>query len=79
MIERSHNGRPEFRMSRVVPLCHKFLAHVHSRNPILDEMQLLQYAEHVVVHGLEWDGLSCLVVCTTEIFESCTGANGYIR
>lgn len=45
-----------------VPLCHKFLHNVHSRNPILDGEDLISYAKHVTENGLAWDSPSCLVV-----------------
>lgn len=48
--------------SLLVPLCQKFLAQVHPRNPILDEAQLIHFAKHATEHGLDWDGPSCLVV-----------------
>jgi hypothetical protein len=51
------------RTDQLLPLCRKFLDHVHPRNPMLDEVQLIRYAEHVAECGLEWDGPSCLVVC----------------
>ncbi|KAH7394300.1 hypothetical protein BKA66DRAFT_297023 [Pyrenochaeta sp. MPI-SDFR-AT-0127] len=50
-----------------VPLCRKFLDHVHPRNPILDESQLIRYAKCVAEHGLEWDGPSCLVLVACAI------------
>lgn len=50
-----------------VPLCRKFLDHVHPRNPILDDAQLIQHAKRVAEHGLEWDAPSCLVVCEESV------------
>lgn len=47
----------------LLPLCRKFLAHVHARNPILEGSELIHYAKHVTENGLAWDGRSCLVVC----------------
>ncbi|ROW08387.1 hypothetical protein VMCG_03099 [Cytospora schulzeri] len=44
-----------------VPLCQKFLQHVHLRNPILDGENLSAYAKHVTEFGLSWDAPSCLV------------------
>ncbi|KAH7064205.1 hypothetical protein BKA63DRAFT_180642 [Paraphoma chrysanthemicola] len=45
-----------------LPLCQKFLLHVHTRNPILDQAELIQYAKDATEHGVEWDGPSCLVL-----------------
>lgn len=45
-----------------VPLCRKFLVHVHPRNPILEGGELMQYAKRAAEDGLGWDGPSCLVV-----------------
>lgn len=48
-----------------VPLCRKFLAHVHPRNPILEGSELIRHAKHAAEDGLGWDAASCLVVRTT--------------
>jgi hypothetical protein len=53
----------DIQTDQVLPLCRKFLEHVHPRNPMLDEAQLIRYAKHVAEYGLDWDGPSCLVVC----------------
>lgn len=45
-----------------VPLCRKFLAYVHPRNPILEADDLLFYAKSAAENGLQWDAASCLVV-----------------
>ncbi|KAF4981675.1 hypothetical protein FZEAL_2562 [Fusarium zealandicum] len=45
-----------------VPLCRKFLAHVHPRNPILHGHELLRHAREMEEHGLKWDSASCLVL-----------------
>lgn len=46
----------------LVPLCRKFLVHVHTRNPILDSRELMAAAARCAEHGLKWDAPSCLVV-----------------
>lgn len=45
-----------------VPLCHKFLAHVYPRNPILEADELISHAKVAAENGLDWDAPSCLVV-----------------
>ncbi|SPO07570.1 uncharacterized protein DNG_10265 [Cephalotrichum gorgonifer] len=45
-----------------VPLCRKFLDHVHARNPILEAQELLAYAKGAAENGLAWDASSCLVL-----------------
>lgn len=45
-----------------VPLCRRFLDHVHPRNPILQKEELMSYALEVAANGLRWDADSCLVV-----------------
>lgn len=47
-----------------VPLCQKFLMHVHPRNPILEGRELVTYAKLAAEHGVGWDSASCLVVRT---------------
>lgn len=51
-----------------VPLCEKFLHHVHYKNPILDNGNLISYAKEITEHGLGWDAPSCLVVSPTIQF-----------
>ena len=48
-----------------VPLCRKFLTHVHTKNPILDGSLLEAYAMDCTEHGPKWDAPSCLVVRLT--------------
>jgi Fungal Zn(2)-Cys(6) binuclear cluster domain len=43
-------------------LAHKFLSHVHIKNPILDEHNLFDIAREVMEHGFGWDERSCLMV-----------------
>ncbi|KIW42860.1 uncharacterized protein PV06_06368 [Exophiala oligosperma] len=50
-----------------VPLCKRFLSHVHFRNPILEPRQLISYAKEVSQHGMGWDGRSCLVLVISAI------------
>lgn len=45
-----------------VPLCRKFLVHVHARNPILQGTELIRYAKRATEHGIGWESSSCLVV-----------------
>ncbi|KAL3298362.1 C6 zinc finger domain-containing protein [Colletotrichum asianum] len=45
-----------------VPLCQKFLMHVHPRNPILEGRELVTYAKRAAEHGVGWDSASCLVL-----------------
>ncbi|KXH29217.1 hypothetical protein CSIM01_00945 [Colletotrichum simmondsii] len=45
-----------------VPLCRKFLTHVHPRNPILESNELIAYAKQATEHGIGWDAPSCLVL-----------------
>lgn len=45
-----------------VPLCRKFLTHVHPRNPVLDADELMRFARDAEEHGVKWDSESCLVV-----------------
>ena len=54
--------KPAVQEEALVPLCHKFLAHVHPRNPILEPEELLAYAKAAAENGLGWDGPTCLVV-----------------
>ena len=46
----------------LVPLCRKFLAYIHPRNPILEADDLLVYAKSAAENGIRWDAPSCLVV-----------------
>jgi hypothetical protein len=43
-------------------LAHKFLSHVHIKNPILEEHDLFNIAKEVMEHGFGWDERSCLMV-----------------
>ncbi|KAI3546430.1 hypothetical protein CABS03_13053 [Colletotrichum abscissum] len=45
-----------------VPLCRKFLTHVHPRNPILESNELIAYAKQATEYGIKWDAPSCLVL-----------------
>ncbi|KAM5368969.1 hypothetical protein ACJZ2D_009278 [Fusarium nematophilum] len=45
-----------------VPLCRKFLALVHPRNPVLDGNELMRLARSAEEHGLKWDSASCLLL-----------------
>ncbi|KAH6884451.1 hypothetical protein B0T10DRAFT_130882 [Thelonectria olida] len=61
------NGRgsrrgPGIREEDLVPLCRKFLKHVHPRNPILEPEELIKSARVASEHGLGWDSTSCLIL-----------------
>ncbi|KAH6896640.1 hypothetical protein B0T10DRAFT_161831 [Thelonectria olida] len=45
-----------------VPLCRKFLAHVHPRNPVLNGDELMRFARAAEEYGVKWDSQSCLVL-----------------
>jgi hypothetical protein len=60
--DRHASSGPGMREDAFVPLCRKFLAHVHPRNPIIEPSTLMQCARRVEEHGLKWDSASCLVV-----------------
>ncbi|KAK1724247.1 uncharacterized protein BDZ83DRAFT_579008 [Colletotrichum acutatum] len=45
-----------------VPLCRKFLTHVHPRNPILEGNELLAHAKQATEYGIKWDSPSCIVL-----------------
>lgn len=49
-----------------VPLCRRFLEHVHPRNPILQKEDLMSFALEVTANGLGWDAASCLVARSPE-------------
>ena len=51
-----------FHEAEVVNLTERFLSLVHTKNPILDENTLRQFANTIAENGLSWDGPSCLVV-----------------
>ncbi|KAK1622115.1 hypothetical protein BDP81DRAFT_455672 [Colletotrichum phormii] len=55
------NG-PGIQEDAFVPLCRKFLTHVHPRNPILEGHELIAYAKQTTEHGIKWDASSCLVL-----------------
>ncbi|KAF9875180.1 hypothetical protein CkaCkLH20_07446 [Colletotrichum karsti] len=50
-----------------VPLCQRFLMHVHPRNPILEGKELMSYARRAAEHGVGWDSPSCLVLLTCAL------------
>jgi len=62
---RQHSGQG-IQEDLFVPLCRKFLAHVHPRNPILDQTELMRHARKATEHGIGWDGPSCLVVSPND-------------
>lgn len=45
-----------------IPLSKRFLAYVHTKNPILDVAEYSCYVRDAAENGLQWDGPSCLVV-----------------
>lgn len=56
-----HGGRG-ISEDALVPLCRKFLAEVHPRNPVLDDRELMRHARRAAEEGIGWDSGSCLVV-----------------
>lgn len=48
--------------NEVYPLCRKFLALIHIKNPVLNVSQLMQSAREVAESGPGWDGQTCLVL-----------------
>ncbi|KAH7113704.1 vegetative cell wall protein gp1 [Dactylonectria estremocensis] len=50
-----------------IPLSRRFLAYVHTKNPILDVAELSRYVRDAAEHGLRWDGPSCLVLITCAL------------
>lgn len=44
-----------------------FLAQVHTKNPILDPVQLRKLAKDMSEHGFRWDADSCLVLLTCAL------------
>jgi hypothetical protein len=59
---RRHLDTDEIRAYEIARLCRQYVADIHSRNPILDEHDLLRYAVEIEKHGLDWSTQSCLVV-----------------
>jgi hypothetical protein len=53
---------PGIQEELLIPLCRKFLLHIHPRNPILESDQLIAYAKDAAENGLKWNASSCLVV-----------------
>ncbi|KXH61281.1 C6 zinc finger domain-containing protein [Colletotrichum salicis] len=51
------NG-PGIQEDAFVPLCRKFLTHVHPRNPFLEGNELIAYAKQAAEHGIKWDAPS---------------------
>ncbi|KAH7134450.1 vegetative cell wall protein gp1 [Dactylonectria macrodidyma] len=50
-----------------IPLSKRFLAYVHTKNPILDVAELSRYVRDAAENGLRWDGPSCLVLITCAL------------
>lgn len=48
-------------------LIQRFLDNVFIYNPILEEADLHSHVQEVQVHGMGWDGKSCLLVCPPQI------------
>jgi hypothetical protein len=51
-----------------IPLSQRFLAYVHTKNPILDVSEFSGYVRDASETGLRWDGQSCLVVSHSSLF-----------
>ncbi|KAL0937151.1 uncharacterized protein CTRU02_206882 [Colletotrichum truncatum] len=71
----SATAGPGVRDDAFVPLCQKFLMHVHPRNPILEGRELMGYATRAAEHGVGWDSASCLVPIIEP--EDCGVADAY--
>lgn len=56
------NSTYGFREEEVLPLVENFRSCVHTKNPILDEDELMHLAMRVAEDGLCWDAPSCLIV-----------------
>ncbi|KAH6892564.1 vegetative cell wall protein gp1 [Thelonectria olida] len=50
-----------------IPLSQRFLAYVHTKNPILDVAEFSGYVRDASETGLRWDGQSCLVLIACSI------------
>jgi hypothetical protein len=48
----------------VSELVERFLANVHTKNPILDAGALKEIVQTITAEGFGWDARSCLVVST---------------
>lgn len=48
----------------VWPLCQRFLALIHVKNPVLDVVWFKRHAREAAEYGAGWDGPGCLVVRT---------------
>ncbi|KAF4967301.1 hypothetical protein FSARC_5131 [Fusarium sarcochroum] len=68
-VQRSNSGGKGIDDAAFVPLCRKFLAYVHPRNPVLDGHQLIRHARAVEENGLKWDSSSCLVLLACALAE----------
>ena len=51
----------------VWPLCQRFLALIHVKNPVLDVVKFKRYAREAAEYGPAWDGPGCLVVRSPPI------------
>lgn len=73
----SSQGGRGIREDAFLPLCRKFLAEVHPRNPVLDGLELMRHARRAAEDGLGWDSSSCLVVSRPSLlpFSSLTKAS----
>lgn len=45
-----------------------FFNRIHIKNPVLDEVQIRQWARDIAFNGFRWDARSCLVVSQTISF-----------
>lgn len=61
----TNTGRVPIQEDNIWPLCRKFLALIHIKNPILNVSQFKQYAREAAECGPSWDGRGCLVVSLT--------------
>ncbi|KAF4443544.1 hypothetical protein F53441_11399 [Fusarium austroafricanum] len=68
-VQTSNSSGKGINESSFVPLCRRFLAHVHPRNPVLDGHQLISHARAAEENGLKWDSSSCIVLLSCALAE----------
>lgn len=61
------SGRALMQEDDIWPLCRRFLALIHIKNPILDVPQFKRYAREAAECGPGWDGRGCLVVSSNYL------------
>ncbi|KAH8807691.1 vegetative cell wall protein gp1, partial [Xylogone sp. PMI_703] len=62
------NGRSQGIVEDDIPLyVQRFLANVHTKNPVIDHVTLVQHSREAVENGLHWDGPTTLVLITCAL------------